>query len=547
MHSFMNTATPTQEFLTLLQLRDLSRVMEETLTRLIAVGGAEGGALFLPGSRTQSPRYLRRGTLPTDALHAIDQWERVLLKRIQQGQGQMEVPAQTLLPSRYTLIKLPLNNADTLVGNVCLLLPPGAKLHAAQFDHLRTLCAVAANMLDMLQSLESTRSRLDRMSLLYEMGQSLASTLDLQQLLNDTMELAAEAMQAQASTLMLVDPHNSDYLVFEVTHGAKGEQLQQYRMPKNQGVAGWVATHGTPVIANNPDHDNRFNRKVDLRTGFLTRNIICVPMKIKGTVIGVLQVLNKAADEGFDNEDLELLLTIASQAAVSVENARLYRNLRDEHDRIIVAQEEIRRELSRNLHDGAVQIIAAMTMSIDHAKTLARRKPELLMAELEELSELANRAMRDTRTILFQLRPVVLETQGVVAALEAYAERLNQERNRTDVVIVELPQDLPRLDPKVERTLFDIVQEAVGNARKHAHASRIVVGGEWTERALILTVRDDGVGFDVPAVQAKYERTGSLGLLNMRERAALIDADYSLHSQLHGGTEVQVRVPLYRA
>jgi signal transduction histidine kinase len=544
----MNTATPTsnQEFLSLLQLRDLDGVMEETLLRLLAISGAEGGALFLPGNRAKTPRYVRRGILPNDALHAIDQWEKVLLKRLQNGTGQLEAPAQTLLPSRYILIKLPLNNAENLVGNACLLLPPGAKLHAIQFEQLRTLCGVAGNHLDILQSLEATRSRLERLGLLYEVGQSLASTLDLQKLLNDTMELAADAMRAQASTLMLVDPQNPNFLIFEIAHGTKGEQLQRYRMPKSEGVAGWVATHGTPVIVNSPDHDNRFNRKVDLRTGFLTRNILCVPMKMKGQVIGVLQVLNKSDDDGFDNEDLELLLTIASQAAVAVENARLYRNLREERDRIIAAQEEIRRELSRNLHDGAVQLIAAMTMSLEHAKVLATRKPELLSAELDEISELANRAMRDTRTILFQLRPIVLETQGLAAALDAYVERLNQERHRTDTVVLNVPLDLPRLDPKVERTLFDIVQEAVGNARKHARATRITIESDVAGDILNMRVRDDGVGFDMTTVQSRYERTGSLGLLNMRERAELIDAEYYLNSTPGRGTEMRVRVPMYQ-
>lgn len=542
----MNTATPAQELLSLLQLRDLHAVMETTLDRLLAISGAEGGALFLPGNRTRAPRYMRRGVLPNDALHAIDQWEKVLLKRLHtNGGGQLESPAQTLLPSRYMLIKLPLNNAETLVGNVCLLLPPGAKLHAAQFEQLRMVCGVAGNHLDVLQSLDSTRARLERLGLLYEVGQSLAGTLDLQKLLHDTMQLVADAMRAHASTLMLVDPVDPDYLVFEVAHGAKGEQLQRYRMPKSEGVAGWVATHGTPVIVNSPDHDTRFNRNVDLRTGFLTRNILCVPMKMKGEVIGVLQVLNKSEGDGFDDEDLELLLTIASQAAISVENARLYRNLREERDRIIAAQEEIRRELSRNLHDGAVQLIAAITMSLEHAKLLATRKPEMLNAELDELSELANRAMRETRTILFQLRPVVLETQGLVPALEAYVERLNQERHRTDSVTTQLPADLPRFDPKVERTLFDIVQEAVGNARKHAHATQIAIEGNVQDHHLILRVRDNGVGFDMGTVQARYERTGSLGLLNMRERAELIDAEYHLSSVPGRGTEMGVRVAIY--
>ncbi len=536
----------TQDHLSLLQIRDVEQVLEETLTRLLAISGAEGGSLFLLGTKAKTPRYQRRGILPTDAVHAIDQFERLLLKRLQQGSLQVEAPAQTLLPSRYTLIKLPLNNADMLLGTACLLLPPHARLDAAQFEQLRALCAVAGNLLDVLQESEYTHKRLERLGLLYEVGQSLASTLDLSQLLHDTMLWAAEVMKAGASTLMLIDPDDPDYLVFEVAHGVKRDQLRRYRMHKSEGVAGWVATHGTPVIVNNPDHDDRFNRKVDLRTGFLTRNILCVPMRIKGDIIGVLQVLNNSNEDGFDHEDLELLLTVASQAAVAVENARLYRNLREERDRIIAVQEEIRRELSRNLHDGAVQIIAAMTMSIDHAKNLARRRPELLLSELDELSELANRAMRETRTILFELRPVVLETQGLGAALMIYAERLNQDHSREGVVRVYLPEEMPALDMRVERTLFDIVQEAVGNARKHAHAMEISIIGEVENEYLTLLVRDDGAGFDVKSVQARYEISGSLGLLNMRERAQLINGEWDLQSAPRQGTEMRVRVPIHQ-
>lgn len=534
---------PIADLLALLRQRDLPSALRAAVIRIMEAGGAEGASLCFFSRR---PIQMRLGHLPTDALNTIEQWERALLNRLEQGPLYAEVTSQAALSSGHTLIKLPLAGPEMVVGNVVLLLPPGVQVSEKQFDQLRTLCYITGNLTSLLQDLTLTQQRLERLGLLYEIGQALASTLDLQQLLRDTMSLAADVMNAQASTLMLVDPTDPNYLVFEIAHGVKKDQLRRYRMPRSEGIAGWVTLHGQPVIANNPDNDPRFNRKVDLRTGFLTRNILCVPMQLKGEVIGVLQVLNKAGEGGFDEEDLELLLTLASQAAVAIENARLYRNLREERDRIIAAQEEVRKELSRNLHDGTVQILAAMSMSIEHTKMLLKKKGDVAAVgdELEELTDLNSRAMREARTLLFELRPVVLETQGLGAALRAYIERLNKDRVRGGEVTLALPVDMPRLRTNVERTLFAIVQEAVGNARKHAKANEIAVRIQQQDDFLHVIIQDDGKGFDLEAVQARYETSGSLGLINMKERAVLIDSEWMMESRPGEGTRVTVRVPL---
>ncbi|MBA3531632.1 MAG: GAF domain-containing sensor histidine kinase [Ardenticatenales bacterium] len=534
---------PIADLLLLLRQRDLPTALRAALARIMEAGNAEGASLCFAARR---PIQLRLGHLPAAALTTIEQWEHSLLSRLEQGPLYAEITSQAALPSGHMLVKMPLSGPDTVVGNVVLLLPPDQQLNEYQFDALRTLCHVTGNLVSLLQDLTLTQQRLERLGLLYEIGQALASELDLQQLLRTTMQLAADVMNAQASSLMLVDPTDSNYLIFEIAHGVKRDQLKRYRMPTTQGIAGWVATHAQTVIANQPDNDPRFNRKVDLRTGFLTRNIICVPMQIKGIVIGVLQVLNKANDEGFDDEDQELLLTLASQGAVAIENARLYRNLREERDRIIQAQEEVRKELARNLHDGTVQILAAISMSLEHARRLIDRKhdPEMVIQELNDIAELNNRAIRESRTLLFELRPVVLETQGLGPALEAYIERLNKDKGKAAEVTLDFPQDMPRLSGKVERTLFAIVQEAVGNARKHAKAVEIAVKGRTQGEYLYMVIQDDGAGFDLDKVQAKYETSGSLGLINMRERAELIDAEWRMASEPGKGTRVTVRVPL---
>lgn len=529
------------DLMMLLRQRDLPTALRAALVRIMEAAEAEGAALYFVSRR---PISLRMGHLPAEALTTIEQWERALFSRLSQGPLYAEITSQAMLSTGHTLIKVPLTGPETVVGSVVLMLPSSSQLTEQQFETLRTLCYIAGNLTSLLQDLTLTQQRLERLGLLYEIGQALASQLDLQQLLQSTMQLATDVMNAQASTLMLVDPEDPDYLVFEIAHGVKRDQLRRFRMPTSEGIAGWVARNNQPLIVNDPDRDGRFNRKVDLRTGFLTRNILCVPMQIKGEVIGVLQVLNRSSESGFDEEDLELLLTLASQASIAIETARLYRNLREERDRIIQIQEEVRRELARNLHDGTVQILAAISMSLEHARQLqARQRHEELEAELDELGEMSRRAMREARTLLFELRPVVLETQGLGPALHTYVDRLNEDLKGQTEITLSYADDIASLDPRIERTLFAIVQEAVGNARKHAQAGRIEIDGWRDGEDVILRVRDDGVGFDLAAVRSQYDSSGSLGLINMRERAELIEADWSMKSVPGTGTEMTVRVP----
>lgn len=526
----------------MLKQRDLNTALRAGLARLLEAAGAEGGTLcFATGARSIT---LRMGHLPTPALAMVEQWERALLSRLSQGPLFAEITNQAALGDGRTLLKLPLSGPDTIVGNCTLVLPPRHTLSESKYAHVRTLANITGNIAGLLQDLGQTQTRLERLGLLYEIGQALASTLDLPQLLRDTMQLAQDVMHAQASSLMLID-RDTNELVYEIVHGTKRDQLRRFRLPLGEGIAGWVAQQGQPIIVNDPDNDARFNRKVDIRTGFLTRNILCVPLQIKGHTIGVLQVLNKQSTEGFDDEDLELMRTLGSQATVAIENARLYRDLREERDKIIQAQEDVRRELARNLHDGTVQLLSALSMSVEHLRTLMKRAPELVDAELDSMSAIIGRAIRETRTLLFELRPVVLETQGLTAALQSYVERLNEAGPGTRVRL-SVPADLIRLPAKVERTLFAIVQEAVNNARKHAGGTFIEVVATMRHDLLELAIRDDGAGFDLHQTQAKYDQSGSLGLINMRERAELVEADLSIESKRTQGTKITISLPLTR-
>ncbi|MDH4137378.1 MAG: ATP-binding protein, partial [Anaerolineae bacterium] len=148
----------------------------------------------------------------------------------------------------------------------------------------------------------------------------------------------------------------------------------------------------------------------------------------------------------------------------------------------------------------------------------------------------------EIRTMLFTLRPVILETQGLVVALEQYLKRLEEEAGL--VVHLEAADLGDRLDTEIEGVAFSIIEEAVTNAKKYAQARNIWVRLDFEDNLFVATVEDDGTGFDVAEVQDSYSQRGSLGLINMRERAELVEGTSTIESTIGRGTKVTLIVPL---
>lgn len=410
----------------------------------------------------------------------------------------------------------------------------------AQFIHLLLDSGLRARQLAI------TRQRLEQMSLIAQVSQSLNSSLDLETVLRDTTEMSAITLQSQAATLFVVDERSRE-LIFFMPTGTAGGLLREMRIPQTQGVAGWVATNRKSIIVNDVDADARFTSQVDQETGFKTRNILCVPLTVQDRLVGVLEVLNKEGDEDFTDEDQNWLEKMGSQAAIALENARLYQNLRNEQERIIKAQEEVRHQLARDLHDGPAQILSLIIMNVDVTRRLLdRERYETVRSELDLLEDLGRQANREVRTLLFELRPIILESRGLLPALRSYHEQLGKTINNCKIhlEIEELPFELK---DKVANNVFSIMQEALNNTRKHAAARNIWMRVYTTEMFLYCEIEDDGKGFDVEKVSNSYDDRGSFGLLNMRERAEMVDGKLTMISpspHLERGTLIRIELPL---
>lgn len=386
--------------------------------------------------------------------------------------------------------------------------------------------------------------RLDRrvaaLTALQGVAQRVASELSLDDLLAQILECAVEVMRSSAGSLLLFDPVTCE-LVFRVVLGGGGDKLLNNRFPYDQGIAGAAFTSRQPVVVHDVRLDERF---LGLGDGpdFSTTSLIAVPLIHKGSPIGVLEVLNKKSGERFNGEDEELLLAFAAQAAISIENARLYRQVVAERDRILAIEEQVRRELARDLHDGPSQLLSAVIMNLRFLRTALSRKPERIFDEIDNMEKLSTQALRQIRDLLFDLRPVVLEAEGLCSALRVYVDR--QREDQRVHIHLDASSLTRRFDSHIEAAIFSVVHEAVSNAKKHASPKNIWISTQQTDRTLTIGIQDDGCGFDLKQVEENYAQRGSLGLLNMRERAEIACGSVLVESAPGQGTRVALTIPL---
>lgn len=218
---------------------------------------------------------------------------------------------------------IPLGPSEEPFG--MLILQEQADADSAVLESFREL---ATTSISTFLEVELVRLRMEEMGALLEVGRVVSSTLDLRELLTKIMSTATKVMRCETSTVYLVDEQTNE-LYFHIVSGDPnvGAKLQEIRLPMGTGLAGWCAQNNKPVIVPDTEKDPRFFKGADKKSGFVTRSMICVPMRLKDRVVGVLQVLNRTGDIPFNDHDLETLENVANQAVSAIENARLYENI----------------------------------------------------------------------------------------------------------------------------------------------------------------------------------------------------------------------------
>jgi signal transduction histidine kinase len=519
---------------------DVHSMLQASLGRLTAFWPAQGGALLYLSPHGEVIR-LEQGAINDEASRMIAEAREAFARR---EEGSEPAIGSYVLDDDCQLLELPLQSDQHNVGLLHLVVREGEAARpvvSADEEVIMMLVRAIGGEADKLAMLQHAQHDLSELHLLYEVGQSLASNLDLQSLLEDIKQRVPEVMKAERCSIMLMDEGTRE-LVLEA-YDSHLDEMREFRIPLDRGIAGWVASNGIGQIVNDVEQDPRWFDGVSRDVAFETRSILCAPLRLGDRVVGVMQVLNKSGGEPFTEQDLQLLTTLASQAAIAVETARLVRSLKQERDKLLAKEAEVRAAIARDLHDGPTQSVAAISMNIEFVKKLLRAMPDRVEQELDVLAELVQKTASDIRNLLFGLRPLGLETQGLLATLQQYVSRY-RDPSGVMKLRLEAPQSIPRLPVEVEGVIFIIIQEAVNNARKHSRASEVVIYLYPEEGQLVASVRDRGKGFNLAVVESSYNTRGSLGLLNMRERARLIGGECRIRSAEGEGTTVELRVPL---
>jgi signal transduction histidine kinase len=274
---------------------------------------------------------------------------------------------------------------------------------------------------------------------------------------------------------------------------------------------------------------------------------VTVPILARDRVLGVLGVASADA-QAFSADEVKLLEAVGQQLGVVVENARLWDDLREKErvrghllEKVIVAQEEERKRIARELHDDTGQAITSLMVGL---RAASDGRDPTLRARFDSLREIAAQTLESVKRLARELRPALLDDLGLEAALERYVAsyRANFGLN-ADLTMTGFQRD-GRLPAEAELALYRIVQEALTNIAKHAHARSVSIVVERKPRSVVAIIEDDGRGFDVRAVLESPHEETKLGLHGMRERAELVGGRLQMESTVGGGTSVFVEIPI---
>ncbi|MBI4498055.1 MAG: GAF domain-containing protein [Chloroflexi bacterium] len=377
--------------------------------------------------------------------------------------------------------------------------------------------------------------RNEHLAALYHAGTELTALLDLDRVVALTTRQARELLGTEVAGLSLVD-ESSGELTWRLLVGGS-DRYRSVRLQPGEGIAGYVVQTGQPLVV--PDWQRRSSTAGPATVPIVTLErlaaVLAVPLRSGGRTFGVLMVANRTPT-AFSQDQVVLLSSLGNQAAVALENARLYIKTQN------LAVLEERERIAREMHDGLGQVLGYVnTKTLAVARLLEVGKVQEAQAQVVQLEAAAKDVYADVREVILGLRTTLTPGRSFLAALGDYLEGFEQQSGLP--VELEAPaaaSDLA-LPFAAEIQLLRVVQEALANVRKHARATRATVRITPALGELRLVVEDDGRGFD--PMRLNHGGWPRFGLQTMRERAEAIGGTFTIVSRPGGGTRVIVTVP----
>ena len=493
----------TEQFASAQDLESALSAASEGVTR---VTGAVGAAVFLrPEGIDLSRSYRLSAELERDAV----QRDRALLER-------RTLSGRTVLgDEEFWLLSAPIIWGDKPQGSVhAYYTEPVESEQRESFSILTSEFSAAA---------EAARSRTRDLLTLVEVDRSIRAEGNLERLLSVLLtQLMVRADATTGGVYLLAD----ERLQLRVCHGVSCEPGGA-PVRLGEGFIGAAAAAAEPRTVCELSGETLH----PLLEG--AGSAVALPLSSENELLGIV-VLAHAEPRHFDEESLPFLNLVAGQVSLAVRNANAY--LQSEELAIV----EERARIAREIHDGVAQSLAVSALNLDLVSRLYASDPDKAAQQLDETKANLRELIKEVRRSIFALRPVDLETYGLVETVQRYLEDYGQQNEiRVDLELGPLPQ----LSTKSEAVLFRIFQEAMHNVAKHAYADTVKVTLGTARAQGFVSVKDNGVGFNLRAVTGRVTSAGGLGLKQMRERVEGRGGTFRVKTHLDEGTSVYASLP----
>ncbi len=395
--------------------------------------------------------------------------------------------------------------------------------------------------------LESSSREAARLRAVLEVGRKVTRILDLDRLLAESVRLIQQTFDFELVSIFLRDQHDPDYF-FNSHQSHRADSAIQQGCARNhisKGMIGWVFRHEQHRLANDVSRDPYYYFSTEE-----TRAELDLPLKINDQVVGVLDIESSAVNS-FDPEDVPFLEILADQIAIAIENARLTARARE------AAIAEERNRLARDLHDDTIQALIGVSRQLDLLRCDLSDEfinsnvegygeevplPPTIDRRLNRLQDSLDRTIQGLRLLSRELQPQLLKDLGLSAALDALTSDVSRTCNLA--IEVKLSEAVNSLRSDQQLEVYRIAQEAMANIVKHASATKVVVDVDVQAGRVLLNIRDDGKGFEVPEDLTNLARRGGMGVLSMRQRACSVGGFLNIKSQLGVGTVLSLEMPV---
>jgi signal transduction histidine kinase len=444
-------------------------------------------------------------------------------------------------PVMHSFLGVPIIVRGRVYGRLYLTDKQGAGEFSGEDEGFATMLAAQAGvaienaaLYEQLRARgEELGQRLAQLASVDRVGKLLISESDTDEVLYSAAEEARALTRGTHATLMLLDEETDEMVVRQAVGARESPSLVGTRLAPGTSKSQAVVRGKRPALVEDLEADPEINEGVIAVLG-RPKNGAFAPLLVRDRGIGALAVYGQAEGRAFSQDDLLLLEMLANQAAAALENERLTSLLRE------MAVLEERERISKELHDGVIQAIYSVGLSLQGSLSLLERDRPRATQRIDEAISQLDDVVRDVRNYIFELRPKLVEDRGLEAAVRELGREL-EVNTMANVVLDLAPGVCELLDRRQEGHMIQIVREILSNIARHARPSLVRITARSIDGAFVLAVQDDGIGFDPTAV------VRGNGLTNMADRVEELGGTLEIAPAPPKGTHHGISIPLRTA